>query len=84
MRFACFKPKGMLHRWIAISFCVSFFLFAARINSQTAGTASVQGVVTDATGAVIPDASVTVINIATQVQHATVTDKSGLYSFPLK
>jgi hypothetical protein len=72
----------MLHRWIAISFCVSFFLFAARINSQTAGTASVQGVVTDATGAVIPDASVTVINIATQVQHATVTDKSGLYSFP--
>jgi hypothetical protein len=82
MRFAYFKPKGMLYCWIAISFCVSLFLFAASVNAQTAGTASIQGVVTDSTGAVIQNATVTATNIATQVKHSTVTSSSGLYSFP--
>jgi hypothetical protein len=72
----------MLHRWIALSFCVSLFLFAARVNAQTAGTASIQGVVTDSSGAVIQNATVTATNIATQVKHTTVTSSGGLYSFP--
>jgi hypothetical protein len=72
----------MVNRWLAVFFCVVVFLFAAKVNSQTAGTASIQGVVTDASGALIQNASVTVTNIATQVKHSTVSSGSGLYSFP--
>jgi hypothetical protein len=72
----------MVNCWLAVFFCVVVFLFAAKVNSQTAGTASIQGVVTDASGALIQNASVTVINVATQVKHSTVTSSGGLYSFP--
>jgi len=82
MQFPCFKPQGMVNRWLAVIFCVVVFMFAAKVNSQTAGTASIQGVVADASGAVIQNATVTAINIATQVKHKTVSDSSGLYSFP--
>ncbi|HUD74237.1 MAG TPA: carboxypeptidase-like regulatory domain-containing protein, partial [Terracidiphilus sp.] len=82
MQHTCFKTQGMFHHWLTLCFCVSLFLFAARVNAQTAGTASIQGVVTDSSGAVIQDATVTSTNIATLVKHTTVTDQSGLYSFP--
>jgi hypothetical protein len=82
MQHTCFKTQGMFHHWLTLCFCVSLFLFAARVNAQTAGTASIQGVVTDSSGAVIQDATVTATNIATLVKHTTVTDQSGLYSFP--
>jgi hypothetical protein len=71
----------MVNRWLPVIFCVVVFLFAAKVNSQTAGTASIQGLVTDASGAVIQNASVTVTNVDTQVMHKTVTSSSGLYSF---
>ncbi|MGD0295270.1 MAG: carboxypeptidase regulatory-like domain-containing protein [Terracidiphilus sp.] len=72
----------MVDRWLAVFFCVVVVLFAAKVNSQTAGTASIQGVVTDATGALIQNASVTATNVATQVKHKTVSSSGGLYSFP--
>jgi hypothetical protein len=72
----------MVNRWLAVFFCVVVFLFAAKVNSQTAGTASIQGVVTDTSGAVIQNATVTITNDATQVKHSTATSGSGLYSFP--
>ena len=49
---------------------------------QVAGTANIQGTLTDATGAVIPNAIVTATNEATQVKHEAKTDGSGVYSFP--
>jgi hypothetical protein len=72
----------MVDRWLAVFFCVALCMFAAKVNAQTAGTASIQGVVADTTGAVIQNATVTITNIATQVKHSTVTSGSGLYSFP--
>jgi hypothetical protein len=71
----------MVNRWLAVFFCAVVFLFAAKVNAQTAGTASIQGVVTDTTGALIQNASVTAINVDTQVKHKTVTSSAGLYSF---
>ena len=50
--------------------------------SQTAGTASVQGVVTDPTGAFVPGAKVTLKNTETGTSRDTVTDSNGLYSLP--
>ncbi len=82
MRNTHLKPQGMVNRWIIAFIGLAIVLFAANVNSQTAGTASIQGVVTDTTGAVIPNVSITATNIATQVKHTTVTSSSGLYSFP--
>lgn len=61
---------------------VATLFFTAMGNAQTAGTGSIQGLVTDATGAVIPNATVISTNTATHVQIKTISDGSGLYSFP--
>ncbi len=65
-----------------ILFCIAALLFAGRSYAQTAGTASLQGTITDSTGAVIPNAAITLTNTATQVVRKTTSDGSGLYSFP--
>ncbi len=52
------------------------------VRAQVAGTGTIQGNVQDATGAVIPTATVTLTEKATQVQHTSRTDGSGVYVFP--
>jgi len=44
---------------------------------------SVSGVVKDPTGGVIPRATVTALNTATDVKQTTTTDVQGFYSFPV-
>src|SRR5215831_5838629 len=51
-------------------------------RAQIAGTGSIQGSVSDATGAIIPDATVMLTNVATGVAHPSVSSKTGLFSFP--
>lgn len=70
-----------------ISLASSLLLPLATLTSmpayaQTAGTASVQGTVTDPTGAVVPSAKVSLTNTETGTSRDTVTDKAGLYSMP--
>src|ERR1700736_1602861 len=48
---------------------------------QTAG--KIRGVVNDPTGAVIPGASVALINAETGVKLATSSDSEGVYNFPV-
>jgi hypothetical protein len=57
-------------------------LLASTALCQISGTGSIQGTVADSTGAVVPGATVTVTEDATQVQHAVKTDGKGLYNFP--
>lgn len=47
-----------------------------------ATTGSISGTVKDPSGAVIPGATVTAANTATNVQSKTVTDDKGFYAFP--
>jgi hypothetical protein len=47
-----------------------------------ATTASIHGTVTDSAGAVLPDASVTVINTSTSISATQKTDSKGYYIFP--
>lgn len=55
-------------------------LFAPpRTLGQIGGAGSIQGVVTDATGAVIPGATVTATNVATGVKNERLTTEAGLY-----
>src|SRR5665213_1173152 len=51
-------------------------------HAQTAGTASIQGTVTDPSGAAIPNAKVTFTTTATHATRTTATDGSGIYSLP--
>jgi hypothetical protein len=51
-------------------------------HAQVAGTGTIQGSVADSSGAVIPNATVTITEKATQVTHEAKTDGSGLYVFP--
>ncbi|MBZ5584737.1 MAG: carboxypeptidase regulatory-like domain-containing protein [Acidobacteriia bacterium] len=48
--------------------------------SQIGGTGSIQGVVSDPSGAVIPGASVTATNVGTQVKTTRQTTESGVYN----
>src|SRR5215472_1290226 len=60
---------------------VGLLCFVCRAASaQTFG--SIIGVVTDPSGALIPNASVTVTNTSTNVARATTSNTAGLYSFP--
>ena len=56
------------------------FVFAGIALAQSTG--SIRGTITDATGALLPNATVTVSNQATGETHALKTDSSGLYSLP--
>lgn len=67
----------------------SFLVFTALLlstsffaHAQTAGTASIQGTVTDPTGAAIANAQVTFTNTATHASRSTATDGAGIYSLP--
>ena len=63
-----------------IRFCIALPLLAA--SSVWAQTAQITGRVIDSSGAVVPDAEVTVKNTATQVTTVTRTNGSGDYTTP--
>ncbi len=51
-------------------------------SAAWAQNSSIQGVVTDPSGANVPDASITVTNLATGVTYSARTNERGLYSVP--
>ncbi|HEV2326440.1 MAG TPA: carboxypeptidase regulatory-like domain-containing protein [Terracidiphilus sp.] len=57
-------------------------LSAMSARAQIAGTGSIQGTVADPSGAVIPNAQVTLTNTATQVKHHAASSSGGVFSFP--
>src|SRR6266478_6436583 len=65
-----------------VSMCVLFTLIAGMSYGQTAG-ASVQGIISDATGAVLPGVNVTVKNSGTGAVVEFTSDERGRYLAPL-
>jgi hypothetical protein len=59
----------------------TLLLFSTLAGAQIAGTGSIQGTVTDSTGAVIANATVTLTNQATHVKHTTQTTGAGVFLF---
>ena len=57
---------------LGVAFAIAF--------AQTGG--QITGEIRDSTGALVPSASVTVTNTATNVARSTATNSAGLYSFP--
>ena len=68
-------------------FAIGFVLVVVSLSSvpvraQTANTALVLGIVTDAASAVVPDAAVSLTNTATNETKTATTNSSGQYVFP--
>jgi len=57
-------------------------LVALPLLMWAATTGSISGTVKDPSGAVIPGATVTATNAATNIQAKTISDDNGLYAFP--
>ena len=74
-RHKVFLPLSLI---VALLFCGP----QLRLHGQAAGTASIQGSVVDPTGAVLPGATITLIDSATQIRRTVTSDSSGLYTFP--
>jgi hypothetical protein len=64
---------------LTVIFCLGVLLPEVRAQETTAG---ITGIVTDATGAAIPGASVTAIDVERGVSWPTVANHEGIYSFP--
>jgi hypothetical protein len=65
--------------------CKSIFVLLSLVSAalaQTTGTATLVGTVTDNTGAVVPGATVTVVNIETQFVYNGQTSPEGSYYVP--
>jgi hypothetical protein len=62
-------------------FALLIAMFALTLTGQT-GSGTVQGVVRDATSAVIAGASVTIVNTATAVKSSTTSNEAGFFAFP--
>ncbi len=64
---------------------VSIGLFLATgVTCQAQGSsATVTGIVTDSSGAAIPQTKVSITNVGTNIPHATVTNNTGEYTIPL-
>ena len=69
-------PKGVL----CVSFSGLVFLLTLLAVSLFGQTTSITGTVADPSGAVIPNASVTITNTATGAQRTTVADSQGRYT----
>src|SRR6187397_2020060 len=69
-----------LFRYCVLALAVSFLL-VPRLASAQFDAATVLGTVTDATGGVVPGATVTLKNTETGITAATVSDGVGRYQF---
>lgn len=74
------RAPAWLRSFLGLAFAVS--LLVAQAVGQLAGTGTIQGTVTDPSGAVIPNAELTLTNTATGVVHKTATTSGGIFSFP--
>jgi hypothetical protein len=74
--------KSGMARLSALLLCLSVVLFAPTTRAQTTGSGSIQGTVTDPSGALIPNASVKLVESSTEVTLTTKTSSGGDYAFP--
>jgi hypothetical protein len=65
----------------SFSFLLLVFSFASDLNAQTTTSGGLTGVVTDQSGAVVPDAVAEVKDNAKGLTQATRTDREGVYHF---
>ena len=73
------KPSLFLKSIWATLFLAALFSVSSRLYAQGGATGTVLGTVTDSTGAIVPNANVTVTNTATGTKVRVATSSSGDY-----
>ncbi len=68
----------IFRNWLCFAICLLLVSIPHGLHAQA--LSGITGTVTDATGAVVPNAKVTVTNQATQVASHAVTSSSGTYT----
>src|SRR3989442_14250080 len=71
----------LFHSLLAVCFVLALTLFSGVAHAQVTG-ATLSGIVTDATGAVIPGVTISVKNRGTGAVRTVMADEAGLYSAP--
>lgn len=71
---------GSWRLWLALAVMGSLLLASVAANAQSY-TGSISGTVTDTSGAVVPDAKITLTNTATKVTRTATSGASGVYNF---
>ena len=71
------------HRGLAVAFVVFAMLLTSVIHAQIANTGSVQGTVSDPSGAMLADARVTLTSQDTGAIQSAQTDSAGSFAFPI-
>jgi len=74
----CIRPTFLFFSFVL---CLAFVAGAQPAFAQTTGSAGLRGTVKDQTGAVLPGASVTLINERTKDERKATTNDDGGYSF---
>ena len=81
MRFISQHQSHLKSMISAVLLCIGL-IFTGHAVAQTI-TGSIYGTVADSSGAVVPDASITVTNVGTNEEHTTKSNGAGQYIFPV-
>ena len=65
--------------WAILSFALLVAAFTSTTQAQSSYTSQIRGVVTDASGAVVQNATVTITNEGTNIASSAKTDSTGAY-----
>jgi len=78
----CAVPRrSKANAWYAIAIAIACLILLAPRTGNAQASAGVTGTITDPSGAVIPNAKVTISNEATSVASNTTSSSAGTYSF---
>ncbi|HEX4168176.1 MAG TPA: TonB-dependent receptor [Bryobacteraceae bacterium] len=77
-----FLSSKTLRRAALSAFSVFFFFILSLQSLEAQYRGSFQGTITDASGAVVPGAKVTLTNVDTNISRETTTGDAGTYAFP--
>jgi len=67
---------------LVLCFFLGLFLAGAARGSAQTGAGNIQGTVSDASGAVVPGATVTLVQTQTGLKYNATTNGAGFYVFP--
>ncbi len=73
--------RAFRNRSIAVGFLIACLALLAPHTVSGQASAGITGTITDTSGAVVPNAKVTVTNVGTSVASRTVSSSAGTYSF---
>ena len=76
------KENGALRFKVLITTALVMIALTMSVLAQQAATSTIEGVVVDPAGAVVPGAKVTVRNVDTAFTRENVTDGSGIFRLP--